>query len=170
LRVILSDKGEEDLKEFLRQLKDRVSSEDKSLIERLINEVKIGKLLKFNPKKWYVIYRGQRSFASVVIKGDTNLKTDHHVVILETSTPEVAYYYSGVLNYLVSKVEKGFIRDQFARPLLAIIRAGLEWRAEDWQYEIAELSKELHKLAEKEYKNLNTKLVKKYIQSLENLR
>ncbi len=169
LKVILSDKGEEDLKEFLKKLKSRVSPEDRTLIEGLIREVKQGKLLKLNPEKWYVVYRSNRTFVAFTLKGDENTIIESHLSYAETSTPEVAYYYSGVLNYLVSKVEKGFIRDQFARPLRAIIKARLEWRAEDWQYKVAELSGRLHELVKKEYKNLNTKLVKKYIQVLENL-
>ncbi|HIP42481.1 MAG TPA: hypothetical protein EYG91_00880 [Aquifex aeolicus] len=54
--------------------------------------------------------------------------------------------------------------------ILATIKAGLEWRGEGWQYEIEEFSEKLHRLAKEGYKNLNTKLAKRYIQSLENLK
>jgi len=59
---------------------------------------------------------------------------------------EEAFYYTACLNYLLWAAEKGFIRDQFARPFLAIAVANLEWREERWQYDIAEISKELHYL------------------------
>ncbi|HIQ48590.1 MAG TPA: SAM-dependent DNA methyltransferase [Aquifex aeolicus] len=168
--AILSDKGEEDLKELLGKIKDRASPEDRKLIDGLIKEVKQSKLLKLNPEKWYVVYRGKRSFVSVVLKGDRYTIIESDLSYVESSKPEVAYYYSGVLNYLVSKVEKGFIRNQFARPLLAIIKAGLEWKKEDWQYEVSELSQKLHELAKKEYQNLNAKRIEPYIQALENLK
>ena len=108
-----------------------------------------------------MVYRSQRSFVGVVIKGDKDIALEHHLCFLETSQKEKAYYYCGALNYLVSKVKKGFIRDQFARPLVAIIKAGLEWKGEDWQKRVSELSEELHKKAPEVYKGINSNLVKK---------
>jgi hypothetical protein len=106
--------------------------------------------------KYYVVYRCQRSFASAIIEPKTinylcrlgnGILIDHHVVILEVGREEPAFYYTSVLNYMLYKVIKmnmgALIRNQFTRPLRALIEAGLEWNEEKWQYNVAELSKEI---------------------------
>ena len=103
-----------------------------------------------------VVYRNQRSFVSAVITKETleemckysnGLFLDHHVVYLEVDDLNVAYYYSAVLNYMVYKVkefELGVMnRDQFGRPLKALVEARLEWRGEDWQKEVSLLSRHI---------------------------
>ncbi|MGD8506219.1 MAG: N-6 DNA methylase, partial [Candidatus Bathyarchaeota archaeon] len=67
--VLLSSKGEEDLKGFLRkQLHERVSEEDKGKIEVLMKELKQPEKLKLPGRdKYYAIYRRSRTFASFVL-------------------------------------------------------------------------------------------------------
>jgi hypothetical protein len=107
-------------------------------------------------RRYYVVYRCQRSFSSAIIEPGVvdylcrmgaGIIIDHHVVILEASREEPALYYSATLNYLLYKAVNlnlgALIRNQFTRPLRALIEAGLEWREEEWQYEVAKLSKVL---------------------------
>jgi len=144
---LLSDKGEEDLRktlyEFLRQ---GIRSSDKKKIETLIKELKQSNLIKLRENKWYVISRADRTFTAVTLRGNGREIPESHVSLLEMDSERKAFYYSGALNYLVWKVQKGFIRHQFARPFLAIAVANLEWREKPWQYNIAKISKELHHL------------------------
>ncbi|RUM28755.1 MAG: hypothetical protein DSY32_03995 [Aquifex sp.] len=170
VKCILSDRGERDLKEFLKKLSERVAPKDRERILKLAEEVKQGSLLKLNPEKWYVIYRSNRSFVGFAICGSETLTFESHLSCMETIYPEIAFYYASALNYLAYKVvEKGksFIRDQFARPLLAIKFAGIEWRGERWQYEVSRLSSILHEKAEELYRDVNTKRVKAYLKVLE---
>jgi len=110
--------------------------------------------------KYYVVYRCQRAFASSVLDPTllrelcplgNGLIIDHHVSYLETNNEDVAYYYSAILNYMIYKVKTNnlgaFEHNQFGRPLKAIREAGLEWKALEWQKEIAKLSKCVHREA-----------------------
>jgi hypothetical protein len=112
--------------------------------------------IQFIERKYYVVYRCQRSFASVVIEPKTidylcklgnGILIDHHAVILEVNMEEPAFYYSAILNYMLYKVTNNdlgaLIRNQFTRPLRALTEAGLGWNEEKWQYDVAELSKTL---------------------------
>jgi len=112
----------------------------------LIKELKQSNLIKLRENKWYVISRADRTFVAVALRGNGREIPESHVSLLEMDSGRKAFYYSGTLNYLVWKVQKGFIRHQFARPFLAIAVANLEWREEQWQYDISEISKELHYL------------------------
>ena len=111
-------------------------------------------------KKYYVIYRCIRTFASIVLtpKKIRNISSDekYNIVIydkcsyLAIENELKAYYYSAILNYLIYKVIEiggAFERNQFARPLIAILKANLEWKNENWQINIANLSKKLHEIA-----------------------
>jgi len=67
-----------------------------------------------------------------------------------------AHYYSSILNYLVYKViEKGgaFERDQFLRPLIALLKADLGYNGKKWQNKLAKIGKKLHEEAPKCFKN-----------------
>jgi hypothetical protein len=142
---LLSDKGEEDLRRILHEfLMQNIRPSDKKRIKVLINEFKQSPLIKLKKNRWYVISRADRTFAAVTLKGSGKEIPESHVSLLEIDSEEKAFYYSGVLNYLVLKVQKGFIRHQFARPFLAIAVANLEWQNLQWQYDIANTSKELH--------------------------
>jgi len=103
-----------------------------------------------------------RTFASVVLTPESiqeiSQRGTHEIVVSDncsyiTLNDETkAYYYSAILNYLaytVIKMKGAFERDQFLRPLIAILRAGLEWNEEKWQVEIANLGKRLHQEAPK---------------------
>jgi hypothetical protein len=160
--VILSSEGEGNLKSFLenRIIPNVQDNNDKEKIKVLISEVKQPKELKFlDSKKYYVIYRRNRTFASIVLtpeeirsissNGKYNIVICDTCSYLATENELKAYYYSAILNYLVYKVirmEGAFERGQYARPLIAILRANLEWKNENWQIKIAELSKKLHEI------------------------
>jgi len=158
--VLLSSKGREDLRNFLRErVLEKVLEEDKGKVKLLIEEFKQPERLRMLKEgRYYVIYRRTRTFASVVLDpitiGKLSDNTEHGIVVsdncsyiaLEYETK--AYYYSAILNYLAYKVteKKGaFERDQFLRPLIAILRANLEWRGKEWQLRVAELGKKLHR-------------------------
>ncbi len=162
LDVLLSSRGEEDLKKFLEShILESASAEDKVKVKTLIEEVKQPKKLKpLQPDKYYVVYRRSRAFASFVLtpekiqaiseNGARNiiLYDDCSYVICENEP--ISYYYSALLNFLVWTVieEKGvFVRHQYLRPLMAIQRSNLEWANENWQLRIAEVSQELHREA-----------------------
>jgi hypothetical protein len=160
--VLLSSKGREDLRNFLREwVLEKVLEEDKGKVKLLIEEFKQPERLKMlKESRYYVIYRRTRTFASVVLDpvtiGKLSDNTEHGIVVSDNCSyiameyETKAYYYSAILNYLAHKVteKKGaFERDQFLRPLIAILRANLEWRGEEWQLRVAELGKKLHQEA-----------------------
>jgi len=165
LDVLLSRKGEDDLKQFLREAlkinKRNVSEDTQRKIEGLIDELKQpSTITTFNTSKYYVVYRCDRTFTACVIKpeGD-NVLAESHVSYVECDNEDMAYYYSAVLNYLAFKVielKRGFNRHQFARPLLAVLIAGLSWNDldEGTRRDVAELSRTLHsKVPREEYGN-----------------
>lgn len=144
---ILSDEGERHLKEVLENFAEQnIKRSDREKIKKLIEEVQQSSLLKLKRNKWYVVSRADRTFVAVALKGSGNEVPESHVSLMEMDLEEEAFYYSGALNYLVWKVEKGFIRHQFARPFLALAVAGIVWQGEPWQYDIAEISMRLHLL------------------------
>jgi len=154
---LLSEKGEDNIKSALEEfLKQEIPSNDKILIGKLIKELKQGELINLKSELWYVVAREKRTFIAGVIEGNERLVLESSVIALEANLQEEAYYYSASLNYLVWKAKRGFIRNQYARPFLAIAVANLEWRGEKWQYDIAEISKELHHLinSKKLFENL----------------
>jgi len=151
-------------------LADRGGEEYKAIESLLITTQKKLKIpqkptiscAKDQKKKYYVVYRCQRSFSSAVIapenvdylcKIGNGIIIDHHVVILEISRGEPAFYYNAILNYLLYKTVNNNLgtlhRNQFARPLLALIEVGLEWNEEEWQYKVAELSRTLSDISRK---------------------
>ena len=160
--ILLSSEGKENTKEFLRRfIVSKLPEEDREKVEILIEEFRQPNKLKTLAKnKYYVIYRCDRNFVSYILT-PTKLKeiTDNftydtviesHCSFISSKDKQKTYYYSAILNYLAYKVteKKGaFERHQFLRPLIAILRADLEWRGEDWQIEVAELGKRLHQEA-----------------------
>jgi len=113
-----------------------------------------------NTNKYVVMYRCQRTFASAVLTpkllshlfstGIRKIILSNTIAYLITSDEGAAYYYSAILNYLVYKVAisgGGFILNQYGRPIKAIIEAGLKWVGEEWQQEVASLSKSIHDVA-----------------------
>lgn len=162
--VLLSSTGEEALKEFLiRPILESVLEEDKKKVDFLIEELRQPKELKLLERdKYYVIYRRMRTFASSVLTPNIIKKIsdnmEYKIVVSDSCSYMAiedelkAYYYSAILNYLAYKVieRKGaFERDQFLRPLIAILHAGLEWKDEEWQLKVAEAGKKLHQEAPK---------------------
>ncbi|MEM4521628.1 MAG: N-6 DNA methylase [Nitrososphaeria archaeon] len=161
--VILSSDGREDLRNFLenRIIPNILDERDKERVETLISEVKQPEKLNFlKPENYYVIYRRNRTFASVALTPEEmkniTASRKYDIVVcdtgsyLATESENKAYYYSAILNYLVNKVievKGAFERSQFSRPLIAILKANLEWKNEDWQIKVSELSKKLQEMA-----------------------
>ena len=167
IKAILSDEGKDDLKQFLRELMIRADHNDKKKLQALINEVQQGQIKFMDPEKWYVVYRGQRTFAAAAMKGKKNTVIESHLTYMEVLDETIAYYYAAVLNYLVSKTQKGFIRNQFARPLYAILKAQLQWEGEEWQKVVTQFSKDLHNKVKDVYKDISSNKVNAYIKQLE---
>jgi hypothetical protein len=162
--VLLSSEGAEKLKDFLKKhIMDTVLEEDKIKVKSLIEEFKQPEKPRLLEKDMhYVIYRCTRNFASVVLSpkeiqeysenGAYGIVVESHCSFISTDNEQKAYYYSAILNYLAYKVierKATFERDQFLRPLIAILHAGLEWKGKRWQSRVAELGKKLHQEAPK---------------------
>jgi hypothetical protein len=164
--VLLSDKGERNLKLFLQETiklnRDSVPHKETiERIEKLKNEVKQPlNIAILNTAKYYVVYRCDRAFTALAYKPTTGDVIAHsNVAYAECKYEELAYYYAALLNYLAHKViqsERAFIRHQWARPLLSIYIAGLAWKDVDaaTRNRVIELSRILHEKAlDKEYSN-----------------
>jgi len=152
--ILLPSSKEDNLEQFLVDyIRPGMIDSEKRLVDKLVEEAQyphIPTSLKKN--KYYVLYREKRAFASVVIthKGQ-NPKEQPLIPIfcaqMEISDKTEAFYYSSILNYFVYLISKrGFsiVRNQYGRPILAIYKAGLKWRNEEWQYEVAKLCEKLH--------------------------
>jgi hypothetical protein len=142
LPVLLSAEGEKELKEFLQEVlavnEHSLPHEDSDKLEKLILEVKQPKLSPLNRTEWYTVYRCQRTFTACVVGPTTfpseDLLFDSHVSGIVCKSEKQAYYYAAVLNWLAFKVvdaKRTFIRDQFAKPLDAIVHLGLSWNEVD---------------------------------------
>jgi hypothetical protein len=181
--LVLSSKGKEDLKEFLKtRILEKATQDDKRKVEVLIKEFKQPERLgSLKQGRYYVIYRGRRTFASFVLTPDKATiisKIMKHEIVLDDNCSSLsikdeltAYYYSTILNYLAYKVKeiKGvFERAQYLRPLIAIATANLDWKGKQWQLRIAKLGKQLHQEAPKCLKHLDRgTLVQKCFEKLE---
>ncbi|MEM1832440.1 MAG: hypothetical protein QXJ97_13040 [Desulfurococcaceae archaeon] len=160
--ILLSKRGDEDLKKFLKTLvelnRNAMPQRDFNYLNALITELKTS-IDMFDENHYYVIYRCQRTFSACVPMDLTKAVSESHVAYLECENQDQAYYYAGVLNYLAYKVielGRSFIRDQFARPAIAIIAAGLSWKTvpEDIRRKISDLSSQLsRKIAWSKYPN-----------------
>jgi hypothetical protein len=171
LDVLLSRKGEDDLKQFLREAlkinKRNVSEDTQRKIEGLIDELKQpSTITTFNTSKYYVVYRCDRAFTACMISlKEGNIIAASNVSYVECSNADMAYYYSAVLNYLAFKViehRRTFNRHQYARPLLAVLIAGLSWGNldEETRMRIVKLSKVLHdKAPQRNYANQRMALI-----------
>lgn len=166
--VLLSSKGKDELREFLEErILEDVSNEDEEKVRTLIEEfVQPQEPKLVESGKYYVIYRRIRTFASFVLTPkDIRTFSDHmkHGIVIYDACSYItlqdqqrAYYYSAVLNYLAFKViQKGgaFERNQYLRPLIAVLNAGLEWKNKKWQVKVARLGKRLHQQTPKCLRN-----------------
>jgi len=147
----LEERRDEDLKKFLKTLvelnRNAMPQRDFNYLNALITELKTS-IDMFDENHYYVIYRCQRTFSACVPTDLTKAVSESHIAYLECENQDQAYYYAGVLNYLAYKVielGRSFIRDQFARPAIAIIAAGLSWKTvpEDIKKKISNLSSQL---------------------------
>ncbi len=154
-RILLSDLGAEEFKRFLDKTivanRRRLSSTDIDNIRHLINEVKqpntIGTL---NTNRIYVIYRTDRAFTACTLEPGEDTVLHSTCSAIECSNRDQAYYYTAILNYLAYKVierRRIFIHHQYARPVFAIILAGLDWKnmklSDERRSEIISLSRRL---------------------------
>jgi|Deesub1362B_J571_1020462.scaffolds.fasta_scaffold00003_586 hypothetical protein len=157
--ILLSHNGKEDLKNFLKGELNKFSMQDRKMVQSLIEELKQPEKLSFLDKsRYYVFYRSKRTFASVVLAPHELQKISEEIVVAADCSYIVsknklkAYYYSAILNYLAYETIKrkfAFERNLFLRPLIAIIKSGLEWKGKEWQKEVANLSEQLqHKVLE----------------------
>ncbi|KKM01917.1 hypothetical protein LCGC14_1789610 [marine sediment metagenome] len=60
-----------------------------------------------------------------------------------------------------------YIRDQYARPIQAIIKLDIIWEQKEWQKQISNLSKDLHNIASILFKNNTSKNSTSYLKELE---
>jgi len=167
--VVAPLEGEERLKEVLLEASEKAPPDYRSRLESLARIARIRQDVLFKGGSFYVVFRGVGAPVASVIEGKPGMFGDQRLAFIETKENQ-AFYYAGVLSYLTSRVPTGFLRNQFARPLLALVKAGLEWRDEDWQYEVADLSRAIHEIAPARYSELRkrgTKLVRKYLEALD---
>jgi|GEM_PF-452991 len=154
LKALYSPEKSE-IQEFLEDLSQEADGISRKKINETTQKVKIPPKPTVNELESLVVYRCMRSFVAAVISSkelekvviQAPLILTDHVSYLKTQSTEIAYYYAAVLNYMAHKIQKlklGFVRDQFARPIMALMNAGLEWKDEEWQGKVAELSKTLH--------------------------
>jgi len=160
LNVILSERGVDSLKQFLREAleasKAEISSWDTvGKVRKLADEViQPSSITTLDTSKYYVIYRGKATFTAFAFKPDSdNIIVKDEVGYMECDREDIAYYYAAVLNYLAHKViefRREFVRDQYGRPIPAIFRAGLAWKDVDEaiRSRVVKLSKILHEKAQ----------------------
>jgi hypothetical protein len=163
LDIILSKNEEKKLKEFLDESlsmnERRILSEDDKKIRMLISELKQPSTIQtLNKEHYYAIYRARRCFTAFTYKpNEDNIIVREDIGYLECNSEDTAYYYSAVLNYLAYRVTTfggSFIRNQYAKPLLAVYFAGLSYDSvrDDIRKKVVELSKVLHeKASDKEF-------------------
>lgn len=166
--VLLSARGDEELRRFLKALielnRGIMPERDLDYLHTLIEELKVS-VDMFKEEHYYVVYRRNRAFTACVVERPKNAVSSDVVSYIECRDAEQAYYYAAVLNYLAYKVvESGrsFIRDQFARPAIAIVVAGLSWKTvpETTRTQIASLSMQLsRRLVWKDYRSQRTALI-----------
>lgn len=139
--IILSRLGGKALKDFLKDVLEiddnqrRINPINKEKIERLREElIQPSRIKPLIAGNYYVIYRCQGTFSAAVFVPDKNnyIAESHLAYINCGKSAEKAYYYAAALNYLAYykaiRLGGGFARDQFARPIYALINAELTWR------------------------------------------
>jgi len=153
--AILSGKGENNLKEFLRELANRVNRQDsKQKLYIASQKVKQGSLEFLKKGKFYLMHRVIRAFSSAVFEcpEDNLYVIDSTLCYVEFSEKEPAYYYCGVINSLLyfarqlHIARQEFNRNQHSRVLQAVDLLGCPYSGDDWQLEIAKLSENLHSM------------------------
>ena len=136
--ILLSRKGKDSLKEFIKSIiienENRLLETEKRKLEILQKELIQPDYIKtLIPKRYYVIYRCQRTFSAVVFSPNTDsFIVESHLAYIDCDNEaDKAYFYAAALNYLAYKaiqLKRSFIRDQFARPIKALIGAELTWK------------------------------------------
>lgn len=168
ITVLLSRKGKEDLREFLREALDYSNTPSRPLprgvrdrVSSLIEEVEQPSNIEtLSPTSYYVVYRADRVFTACMVKPDEKTVLFSQVAGIEVESEEKALYYVAVLNYLAWKVVEGkrsFLHHQYGKPLTAIAVTGLCWDCvnQDIRDEVINLAKKLHNKNElcKEFSN-----------------
>jgi len=163
LDIMLSQRGAESLKEFLRKtlkLNERsISVEAYRRMEKLISELQQPSTIPtLDTSMYYVVYRTDRIFSACALKPIyDNIIIYSNVGLIECKSEDVAYYYAAALNYLAFcaiRSKRAFFRHQYRKSPIALYAAGLTWDSMDdrTRNRIVELSKKLHeKVPPKEY-------------------
>jgi hypothetical protein len=165
INVLLSKRGEEKLKQFLREAlelnKRNISPETQKKVEDLIAELQQPDRIKpLDVDKYYTVFRSDRIFTACALKPeDEDIIVHSQIGFIESESEQKAYYYAAIFNYLAFKAvehRRAFTRHQFRKAPIAVYVAGLSWCTMDdsIREEIVKLSKELHRKApNREYPN-----------------
>ena len=170
LPILLSARGAESLRNFLRQTLEvnlkELSADDVEKINTLITELQQPDSLEtLKNDTYYVVYRRSRVFSATVLRPESQTVLYEDVAAIECSSEDQAYYYAAVLNYLAYKVvmaeNRSFAHHQYARPALAIVIAGLSWKDVDSSIktQVIRISKQLsQKVPNMEFSDQNVAL------------
>ncbi|MEM4368517.1 MAG: N-6 DNA methylase, partial [Candidatus Anstonellales archaeon] len=150
--AIISPKDKKDLIEFLYLIimrnKANLSGDELAKINELRKEVQQSEPEFMKKGKFYVIHRVVRIFSSAVFEcpEDNLYLADSTLCWMEFSNKETAYYYSGIINYLIHKVGTHFARNIHSRVLRVIDMLNLHYAGYYWNIEVATLSENLHNI------------------------
>ncbi len=180
-KILLSDRGARDLRNFIEEIissnEDSLSKTDREKLKTLIKEIQQpNKLSTLVKGRYYVVFRSKSTFsASTFIPDHDRYLIYSNLGLIDCGfEKDKAYYYTAVLNYLAYKVillKRSFVRDQYLRPLIAIVESGLTWnnilsRDSELVHEIISLSMELHDYTSREYRSKDYKLEKQIFRDL----
>lgn len=183
--ILLSESGKDELKQFLNEiltLNDNIlSRDDKTKIEKLREEViQPDSIRTLSQNKCYVLYRGKRTFsATLFIPKDSTYILDSSMATLNCGADlDKCLFYSAALNYLaykIIKLRRAFVRDQYARPIYALIDAGLVWgdfakTEPSILQRIIDLSSSLHAIVPQIFSKKSYVLEREAFKDLENIK
>lgn len=147
IKILMPDKISK-LEDLLLKIEEKLRDEnEKRVIRNLKNEVEKIKQAPVISKSdmWYVVYKNRRIFWSGVVRG--SFLFHQSCSFLECNDALSAYYYAGIFNWLAQKVETGYLRDNMRRPVCSLLKLNLQYTAEEWQKNIANLGMEIEKKA-----------------------
>ncbi|MEM2637644.1 MAG: N-6 DNA methylase, partial [Candidatus Korarchaeota archaeon] len=134
--VIIYGRNKNDVIHQLKTLQQNALPEDRQKIEKLIQK------LHYSAK---IISGGlvqrEDGYPVAAVAGGEFITSNATVYMCDDI--DVLHYYAFILNTL-SFLSLEPIRHQYARPAYAIALAKMEWRAQDWQYEMSRISRKLH--------------------------
>lgn len=182
--ILLSRMNEDNLKKLLSEVltinENKLTASEVDKLKMLVDElVQPSSIKTLKPGNAYVIYRCSRTFSAVVFIPDAENYIAHSTVAYIDcgKMREKAYFYASALNYLAYKAIKtgrSFVRDQYARPVNALVDADLTWtsfeeRDREALLRIVDLSKRLHTIAPQKFSRKEYNVEKEAFRDLENL-